>query len=67
LETSGWEITNLSATNGLFVNGNKIIKHMLKNEDLIELGASSFKYNSDDSGEDDAGDRKIPDWMRNQD
>lgn len=65
LENDGWHIANISQTNGLFINGNKVLKYTLQDGDTIELGAAVLKFDTDNEGGSD-GDRKIPDWMRDQ-
>ena len=60
----GWEIINLSQTNGLFVNGQKTLRQTLQTNDVIEVGSTGLRFESDHTQ--NASNNKIPDWMRNQ-
>ncbi len=64
---SSWEVVNLSHTNGLFINGNKVLKTFLRNNDELAIGGCILKFSSKISTGIAAGSaKKIPDWMRNQ-
>jgi pSer/pThr/pTyr-binding forkhead associated (FHA) protein len=42
-EAGHWYIIDANSTNGVFVNGTKVSKQKLNNNDLIKLGAATLK------------------------
>jgi pSer/pThr/pTyr-binding forkhead associated (FHA) protein len=54
-------LEDLNSTNGTLVNGNPIKKHILQNNDIIEIGKYTLKYVADSSG---AGQTSAEDFER---
>ena len=52
-------LEDLGSTNGTLVNGKLIRKHILQNNDLIEIGSHRFQFVSDVSGADRLVDSNI--------
>ncbi len=44
LYKENWEIEDLESTNGIFVNGEKVIKRPLKSDDEILIGSTLVKF-----------------------
>ena len=42
-------IEDVNSTNGSYVNGNKIKKHMLRHGDIIQIGRHDFKFLDEDA------------------
>lgn len=40
----GWRVVNLLSTNGVFVNGQKVFSHLLRNGDEIRLGRTRLRF-----------------------
>jgi adenylate cyclase len=43
----GWVLEDLKSSNGTFVNGDRIRRHVLEQGDVIELGACRFTFEAD--------------------
>jgi hypothetical protein len=44
LEEGGWGVTDLDSTNGTYVNGERVQRAVLKDGDIVEIGATRLIY-----------------------
>lgn len=51
LDELGWFVEDLGSTNGTFVNGKRVSKAYLKNEDTLRLGLTELRFRRRDSSE----------------
>lgn len=65
-ETEGFILQDMNSKNGTFLNGNRVFKALLKNNDRIQIGNKEFifSYERFDQNENIHIKSKNPDWSR---